>query len=82
MLGMDALSDSGPTLFHIPVPFILLGVTLVGVLILHHRSLQLAVGGLGLILAVRFGFSDLDLRGLLREEWLMARAQEHVIEAR
>jgi Na+/H+ antiporter NhaD/arsenite permease-like protein len=66
---MHGLPDSGPTLFGVPVAFILLGATLVSVLILHHRSLQLALGGLFLIVAMRFGFTDLDVRSLLREEW-------------
>jgi Na+/H+ antiporter NhaD/arsenite permease-like protein len=66
---MHGLSDSAPTLFGVPVAFLRLGATLVSVLILHHRSLQLALGGLILIVVVRFGFTDLDVRTLLREEW-------------
>src|SRR6266478_4468107 len=67
---MDATSDPGPMLLGIPVVFLLFGLTLVGVLLLHRRSLEVSLAGLALIGGVRLGFSRFDLGRHLSHEWI------------
>jgi len=60
----------GPLLLGVPVVFLLFGATLAGVLVLHRRSLEVALAGLALILGVRLGFSRFDLGAHLSGEWV------------
>jgi Na+/H+ antiporter NhaD/arsenite permease-like protein len=41
----------------VPVDFILFGLTLIGVAVLHHRTLQVALAGLAAIVAYKLGFA-------------------------
>ena len=44
-------------LFGIPVDFILFGLTLIGVAVFHHKTLQVALTGLAVIVAYQFVFT-------------------------
>jgi Na+/H+ antiporter NhaD/arsenite permease-like protein len=57
-------------LFEIPVVFVLFGATLVGVLLLHRRSLEVSLVGLSAIVGVRLGFSRFDFGQHLGHEWM------------
>jgi len=46
-----------PVLFGVPVEFILFGATLVGVALLHHHTLRVALVGLGLIVGYKLIFT-------------------------
>jgi Na+/H+ antiporter NhaD/arsenite permease-like protein len=63
------LSAAGPLFLGIPVVFVLFGAVLVGVVLLPKRTLEVALVGLALILAVRLTFSRLDLLAHLGHEW-------------
>ena len=54
----------------IPVPFILFGLTLLGVALLHRHTLEVALTGLSVILAHALIFGGLDLAVHLRHEWV------------
>jgi Na+/H+ antiporter NhaD/arsenite permease-like protein len=65
------------TLAGIPVDFILFALTLLGVAVFHHHTLQVAVTGLVVITAYKLGFSDFagvpgvsGLLTLLGHEWV------------
>ncbi len=65
-------------LFGIPVDFILFGLTLLGVALFHHRTLEIALGGLAVITAYKLAFTGFafgtGLGGLgahLRHEWVI-----------
>jgi Na+/H+ antiporter NhaD/arsenite permease-like protein len=60
---------AGPLLFGIPLAFLLFGAVLVGVVVLHRRTLEVALVGLMLILALRFFCSRLDLVVHITHEW-------------
>jgi Na+/H+ antiporter NhaD/arsenite permease-like protein len=47
----------GPAIFGIPVDFILFGLTLAGVALFHHRTLQVALTGLVVITAYKLAFT-------------------------
>ena len=66
----DAPATMGPVLLGLPVLFLLFGATLAGVLVWHRRSLEVALGGLGLILGVRLGFTHFALAAHVAEEWV------------
>ncbi len=66
---METATDAGPVLFGVPIVFVLFGATLLGVLHLHRRSLEVSLGGLALIVGVRVGFSPFDLARHLGHEW-------------
>jgi Na+/H+ antiporter NhaD/arsenite permease-like protein len=62
----------------IPVDFILFGVTLLGVAILHHHTLQVALTGLAMVTLYKLGFTGFKygagLPGLaehMRHEWVI-----------
>ncbi len=69
----------GPiSVFGVPVDFILFGLTLVGVAIFHHKTLQVALSGLAAIVAYKLlftgfkfgaGFAGLGLH--LQHEWVV-----------
>jgi Na+/H+ antiporter NhaD/arsenite permease-like protein len=63
------VSPSGPLILGIPLGFLIFGAVLVGVVVLHKRTLEVALVGLGLILAARLGFSRFDLVAHLAHEW-------------
>ena len=67
---MNTASDLGPTLLGVPILFFLFGATLVGVLLLHRRSLEVSLVGLSAIVGVRLGFSRFDLGRHLGHEWM------------
>ena len=67
---MDTASDSGPMLLGAPIVFLLFGATLVGVLLLHRRSLEVSLAGLVSIAGVRIGLSGFDLGQHLDHEWV------------
>ncbi|MBF0309366.1 MAG: citrate transporter [Magnetococcales bacterium] len=67
-----------PTLIGVPVDFILFAATLLGVALFHHRTLQVALSGLGAILAYKWVFTGFrhgeGLPGLLQHfghEWVI-----------
>lgn len=78
-LAADASSPrEGPTLFGIPVAFVLFGLTLLGVALLHHYTLQVALTGLAVITAYKLMFTGFKygegLAGLashMTHEWVM-----------
>ncbi len=55
----------------IPVPFILFGLTLLGVALLHRHTLTVALCGLSVILAHALLFTGLDLWAHLAHEWVI-----------
>lgn len=65
------------TLAGIPLDFILFALTLLGVAVLHHHTLYVALTGLAVITAYKLGFGNFagvtglaGLEGLLRHEWV------------
>jgi Na+/H+ antiporter NhaD/arsenite permease-like protein len=65
-------------LLGIPVDFILFGLTLLGVALFHHRTLQVALTGLGAIVAYKLAFTGFKtgsgLAGLalhMQHEWVI-----------
>src|SRR5690242_2682765 len=65
-------------LFGIPVDFILFGLTLAGVALFHHHTLQVALTGLAAVTLYKLGFTGfkygVGLPGLaehLRHEWVI-----------
>ena len=65
-------------LLGIPVDFILFGLTLLGVAVFHHRTLQVALTGLGAIVAYKLAFTGFKtgagLAGLalhMQHEWVI-----------
>jgi Na+/H+ antiporter NhaD/arsenite permease-like protein len=75
-----ALAAAGepPQLFGIPVDFILFGLTLVGVALFHHYTLQVALTGLGVITLYKLAFTGFKtgpgLAGLaahMAHEWVI-----------
>jgi len=67
---MPPADSSGPSLFGVPIVFLLFGATLLGVLVLHHRSLEVSLVGLAGIVGVRLLFSEFDLGRHLDHEWV------------
>jgi Na+/H+ antiporter NhaD/arsenite permease-like protein len=69
---------TGPTAFGIPVDFFLFGLTLAGVALFHHKTLQVAVTGLSVITVYKLLFSPFStgaglagLAGHLNHEWVI-----------
>ena len=54
----------------VPVSFILFGLTLLGVAVLHRHTLAVAVSGLGVILAYSLVVLRLDLLAHMAREWV------------
>ena len=48
-----ASPDAGPTVFGVPLDFVLFGLTLLGVALFHHKTMQVAVTGLVVISALQ-----------------------------
>ncbi|MGH8663867.1 MAG: SLC13 family permease, partial [Burkholderiales bacterium] len=73
-----AAAAEGPTLFGIPVDFVLFALTLLGVGIFHHHTLAVALTGLTVIIAYKLGFTGFNtgpgLAGLgahFAHEWVI-----------
>jgi Na+/H+ antiporter NhaD/arsenite permease-like protein len=73
-----ALAAEGPALFGIPVEFILFALTLLGVAVFHHYTLQVALTGLAAIILFKLGFTGFNagpgMGGLLahlHHEWVI-----------
>lgn len=79
--SMAAPADATPQLFHVmgvPVDFLLFAITLLGVALFHHHTLQVALAGLGVIMAYKliftgfkFGAGLPGLAGHLAHEWVI-----------
>jgi len=67
---MNESLAAAPLVHGFPVVFAVFAGILVGILLFHRRSLEIALGGLGVILTLRLGFSDLRLANHLAEEWV------------
>ncbi|MBI2927621.1 MAG: citrate transporter [Verrucomicrobia bacterium] len=61
--------SNGPTLLGIRAEFFLFAITLIGVALLHHQTLQVALTGLVSILLFKFTFTDFHLVRHLHHEW-------------
>jgi len=68
----------GPALFGIPVDFVLFAITLIGVAIFHHYTLQVALAGLAAITTYKLAFTGFKfgpgLAGLaahMQHEWVI-----------
>lgn len=59
-----------PSLFSIPIEFLLFGLLLLGVALFHKHILPIALSGLGVIIAYKFLFTPLNLIHHLGHEWL------------
>ncbi len=73
-----AASGEGPAFAGIPVDFILFGLTLIGVAVFHHRTLEVALTGLAVITAYKLAFTGFKtgagLAGLaahMGHEWVI-----------
>ncbi len=73
-----AASGEGPAFAGIPVDFILFGLTLIGVAVFHHRTLEVALTGLAVITAYKLAFTGFKtgagLAGLaahMGHEWVL-----------
>lgn len=60
---------SGLALGGIPVEFFFFGLTLLGVAVFHRRNFEVALAGLGVILAYQLAVTHLDLPSHLVREW-------------
>jgi Na+/H+ antiporter NhaD/arsenite permease-like protein len=69
MAAVGNAQDAGLTFIGIPLEFFFFGLTLLGVAVFHHRNFEVAVGGLGVILAYKVLVMDLDLISHLAHEW-------------
>ncbi|MBF0309725.1 MAG: citrate transporter [Magnetococcales bacterium] len=76
--GLGLTGGGWPTLFGIPVDFILFALTLIGVALLHRHTLQVALSGLGIILFYKLIFTGFregaGLTGLVyhfQHEWVI-----------
>ncbi len=67
-VGLAGGSD-GPALLGIRAEFFLFAITLIGVALLHHQTLQVALTGLASILLFKFAFTDFHLVRHLHHEW-------------
>ena len=70
LVAHGAFSDGAPQLFGLRTEFLLFALTLFGVALLHKRTLEVAVSGLGAIVLLKFLTfgSAFDLPGHLRHE--------------
>jgi len=73
-----ARASGGPELAGIPVDFFLFGLTLLGVALFHHKTLQVAATGLGVITIYKLLFAPFatgaglaGLAGHLHHEWVV-----------
>ena len=61
----------GPELAGIPFEFLLFGMTLLGVALFHHFTLQVAVSGLVSISVFKIAFTGIHLGHHLQHEWVV-----------
>jgi Na+/H+ antiporter NhaD/arsenite permease-like protein len=73
-----ASPPAGPTVFGVPLDFVLFGLTLLGVALFHHKTMQVAVTGLVVIATYKILFSPFHTGpglggfvGHLRHEWVI-----------
>jgi Na+/H+ antiporter NhaD/arsenite permease-like protein len=76
--GAAAPAAAAPELFGIPVDFFLFGLTLLGVALFHHKTLQVAATGLTVITIYKLLFAPFatgagvaGLAGHVRHEWVI-----------
>ena len=76
--GELAAPRDGPALFGIPVEFILFALTLLGVALFHHKTLQVALSGLAAITSYKLVFTGFKfgdglggLAGHMGHEWVL-----------
>lgn len=62
-------TDEVPKIAGIRLEFIIFGLTLLGVALLHHHTLKVALSGLAAVLITKFIFSDFHLVHHLQHEW-------------
>jgi hypothetical protein len=67
-----------PSLFGIPVDFILFALTLLGVALFHHRTLEVALTGLAVISLYKIGFTGF-LEGPGVTGWFVHLEHEWVV---
>jgi Na+/H+ antiporter NhaD/arsenite permease-like protein len=74
----DAVATAGWQPLGIPFEFVLFGLTLLGVAVFHHRTLQVAATGLLAIVAYKLAFTGFHhgpglagLAGHLQDEWVV-----------
>ena len=72
------MTASLPTLFGIPIDFLLFAATLIGVALFHHHTLRVAVLGLAAITLYKLAFTGFrtgpglaGLAGHLAHEWVI-----------
>jgi Na+/H+ antiporter NhaD/arsenite permease-like protein len=77
ILPLSAWAGEGPALLGIPVEFILFALTLLGVALLHHHTLAVALAGLAAITLFKLGFTGFHgvaglagLAGHVAHEWV------------
>jgi Na+/H+ antiporter NhaD/arsenite permease-like protein len=63
------LAAASPGIGGVPIEFFLFAATLVGVALLHHKVLQVALTGLVAISAFKFFFTDFDFVAHAHHEW-------------
>lgn len=75
---MNHFGGRGIEIFGIPLEFVLFALTLLGVALFHHRTLEVAASGLAVIVLYKLAFTGFHgvpgLAGLgahLREEWVV-----------
>lgn len=69
LLPLPALAaDAAPALLGIPLEFLLFALTLLGVALLHERTLEVALTGLFAIIALKFYAGGFDLAAHLQHE--------------
>ena len=73
-----AMTSALPSVFGIPVEFILFALTLLGVALFHHRTLQVALTGLAAISLYKIGFSGFHEGGGIGG-WLLHLEHEWVV---
>ncbi len=59
----------GPQILGIRAEFLLFALTLVGVALLHHHTLEVALTGLASVLILKFSFTNFELIHHLGHEW-------------
>jgi Na+/H+ antiporter NhaD/arsenite permease-like protein len=75
---LAAAASDAPALFGIPVDFILFALTLIGVAVLHHHTLQVALTGLATIIVYKLAFTGFKtgaglagFAGHMSHEWVI-----------
>lgn len=69
ILLASGVSGNSAEFAGIPVEFILFGLTLLGIALMHKHVLKVALSGLAIILLLKIGFFHFDIGHHLMEEW-------------